>query len=118
MFGNEPYSEMISWIPTLSPIMKSLFPALLLFAPGVSSAPLTAPSGVDAGVQEAVSVRKVQGALKDWKAAIAHVLPSSAETAWLDLPWQATLRAGLVKGAMEQKPVLLWAMNGHPLAST
>ncbi len=54
----------------------------------------------------------------DWRAAIEHVLPEPSETAWMGLPWEPSLRAGLVAGRQQSKPVLLWAMNGHPLAST
>ncbi len=47
-----------------------------------------------------------------------HVLPAPSEVLWQDLPWQPSLLAGLVEGRRLDKPVLLWAMNGHPLAST
>ena len=91
--------------------MQSLFLSLVLLAPAALF-----PQVQTAQPQKGQALPSPE--LKDWKAAIAHVLPSPAETAWLDLPWQPTLRAGLVTGAAEKKPVLLWAMNGHPLAST
>ena len=49
---------------------------------------------------------------------VRYVVPSDEELAWLDLGWKTSLASGLEAGAREGKPVLLWAMNGHPLAST
>ena len=45
------------------------------------------------------------------------VLPG-AEEAWLTIPWHATLHEGLRAAGLEQKPLLLWLMNGHPLGCT
>jgi len=45
------------------------------------------------------------------------VLPG-AEEAWLTIPWHATLHEGLRAAGHEQKPLLLWLMNGHPLGCT
>ncbi|RTZ91267.1 MAG: hypothetical protein DSY81_06695 [Bacillota bacterium] len=52
--------------------------------------------------------------LDAWKRA---VLPG-AEEAWLTIPWHATLHEGLHAAGHEQKPLLLWLMNGHPLGCT
>lgn len=54
----------------------------------------------------------------DWRAVLRHVLPQAEELVWQDLPWEPSLHAGLAAGRAQDKPVLLWAMNGHPLAST
>ena len=45
------------------------------------------------------------------------VLPG-AEEAWLTIPWHATLHEGLRAAGQQQKPLLLWLMNGHPLGCT
>lgn len=74
--------------------------ALALVAPQESAAP---PPGADAGNHEAL---------------LAHVVPSEEELRWRAIPWRATLGDGLRDGAATRKPVLLWAMNGHPLGST
>ena len=44
-----------------------------------------------------------------------HVLPAVGEQAWRAIPWHDTLRQGLMVGHEQHRPVLLWAMNGHPL---
>lgn len=51
-------------------------------------------------------------------AIVRHVVPGEDELRWRAIPWRPTLRAGLRDGAAAEKPVLLWAMNGHPLGST
>jgi hypothetical protein len=49
---------------------------------------------------------------------VQQVVPKPDELAWRAIPWRATLRAGLLDATAERKPVLLWAMNGHPLGTT
>lgn len=55
---------------------------------------------------------------KTFEALVAHVVPEDKELRWRSIPWRPTLRDGLRDGAAAEKPVLLWAMNGHPLGST
>ena len=49
---------------------------------------------------------------------LAAIVPSASELDWRTVPWQAELRTALVEAGRAQKPVLLWAMNGHPLGQT
>lgn len=44
-----------------------------------------------------------------------YVLPRAEETAWLELGWGSQLHAALGRARDAGKPVLFWAMNGHPL---
>ena len=46
------------------------------------------------------------------------ILPDEAELAWEKIPWLPTFRDGMVRASTEQKPLLLWVMNGHPLGCT
>jgi len=55
---------------------------------------------------------------ESFDAIVAHVLPDESELAWSDMPWRPTLSMGMRDGARLGKPVLVWAMNGHPLGST
>ena len=48
----------------------------------------------------------------------AHVLPRTEELAWKALGWRASLWDGVVEAQAARKPILLWAMNGHPLGCT
>ncbi|MEM1449957.1 MAG: hypothetical protein AAGI22_12650 [Planctomycetota bacterium] len=49
---------------------------------------------------------------------VRHVVPGPDEMRWRSVPWRPTLFDGLREGARLKRPVLLWAMNGHPLGST
>lgn len=51
----------------------------------------------------------------DWRALIAT---TAAETAWERIPWLASFHAGVRSAAEQEKPLLLWVMNGHPLGCT
>jgi hypothetical protein len=60
----------------------------------------------------------------------APVLDESSYGRWRDfvfehfqaqrdlIPWRTTLAEGARDAAREGKPILLWAMNGHPLGCT
>lgn len=47
-----------------------------------------------------------------------HILPAGSEIRFLEIPWQRTFAEGVLKANRAGKPVLLWAMNGHPLGCT
>jgi hypothetical protein len=47
-----------------------------------------------------------------------QILPTTQELAWDKIPWRATYWDGIVDAQKADKPVLLWAMNGHALACT
>ena len=44
-----------------------------------------------------------------------HVLPSAEEQRWLAIPWHSRLWDAVEEARRVHKPILLWAMNGHPL---
>ena len=45
----------------------------------------------------------------------AHVLPSPEEERWLAIGWRSRLWDAVEEARESGKPILLWAMNGHPL---
>ncbi len=47
-----------------------------------------------------------------------EVLPTKQERAFFELPWQPTLWDGLVEAQKQEKPILLYTMNGSPLGCT
>jgi hypothetical protein len=47
-----------------------------------------------------------------------YVRPKKEELAYQAIRWRPTLWEGVVEAQQEEKPILLWAMNGHPLACT
>jgi len=51
--------------------------------------------------------------LAPWR---AHLLPAAGELE--RIPWVPSFAEGVLRSAREQRPLLFWAMNGHPLACT
>lgn len=47
-----------------------------------------------------------------------HVLPSADELKWTAVDWRASFWDAVIEAQKADKPILLWAMNGHPLACT
>ncbi len=47
-----------------------------------------------------------------------HISPTAAELRWTQIPWLTTFRDGLAQADSQDKPLLLWVMNGHPLGCT
>lgn len=47
-----------------------------------------------------------------------YLVPPRAEQTWLDVDWRPEFWGAVREGQAERKPVLLWAMNGHPLGCT
>jgi hypothetical protein len=48
----------------------------------------------------------------------ADIGPQESDAAWQRIDWMPSYREGLEAAAQEQKPILLWVMNGHPLGCT
>jgi hypothetical protein len=47
-----------------------------------------------------------------------EVLPSKDEERWREVPWRPSVWDAVVEAAQTDRPVLVWAMNGHPLGCT
>ncbi len=45
-------------------------------------------------------------------------MPTEQDLAWNRIPWRTSFQEGLLEAGEKQKPMLLWAMNGHPLGCT
>jgi hypothetical protein len=46
------------------------------------------------------------------------ILPKKRDLRWQAVPWRASFWDAVLRGAETDRPVLLWAMNGHPLGCT
>lgn len=44
--------------------------------------------------------------------------PQPSDAAWQQIDWLPSYTEGLEAADAEQKPILLWVMNGHPLGCT
>ncbi len=47
-----------------------------------------------------------------------RIRPKTSELAFEDCDWKPTFWEAVVEAQTTAKPILLWAMNGHPLACT
>jgi hypothetical protein len=47
-----------------------------------------------------------------------QVYPAGADLAWRKIPWIPSVWDGIVEGQRSDRPILMWIMNGHPLACT
>ncbi len=49
---------------------------------------------------------------------LAAIVPAAEDRAWRAIAWRAEFRGAMLEAGEAGKPVLLWAMNGHPLGQT
>jgi len=47
-----------------------------------------------------------------------YILPKSSELTWQKVPWRPTYWGAVIEAQKKRRPILLWTMNGHPLANT
>ena len=40
------------------------------------------------------------------------------ESSWREIPWRPNLGEAIIEARKENKPILLWIMNGHPCGMT
>ena len=45
-------------------------------------------------------------------------LQPEADAPWRTIPWRVSLLAARQEAAKQQKPIFIWAMDGHPLGCT
>ena len=48
----------------------------------------------------------------------SSVIPDAREQGWRKIPWHANFWDAVIEAQAKDKPVLLWAMNGHPMGGT
>ena len=55
---------------------------------------------------------------KNYKKWRDYIVPTEQDLAWTRIQWRTSFQEGLLEAGEKQKPMLLWAMNGHPLGCT
>lgn len=48
----------------------------------------------------------------------AYLLPKKEEIRWQQIDWRPAFWQGVIEAQKQEKPLLVWAMNGHPLGCT
>lgn len=46
-----------------------------------------------------------------------YILPKGKELRWQQIPWRPTWAQAVAAAKKENKPIYVWAMNGHPLGN-
>lgn len=54
----------------------------------------------------------------DVETLMKSIQPSAEELAWKRIPWRTSFREAVAEAQRAERPVLLWAMDGHPMACT
>ncbi len=99
----------VSRLGTLSTFVALALPLLVgTIASGQEAHSPDAPT-------RAFDIELSDGNFAQW---LDHIAPTEAELDWENIPWLATFHEGIVKANAEDKPLLLWVMNGHPLGCT
>ena len=55
--------------------------------------------------------------VEEFKQLHREIQPES-DAAWRTIPWETSLLDAQATAAREQKPIFIWAMDGHPLGCT
>ena len=55
---------------------------------------------------------------ENWDVWKSYIQPLPSELAWTQIPWVTTFSEGVNLAKAQEKPLLLWVMNGHPLGCT
>ena len=80
----------------------------LAVLPGSAQEPSTTGASVAVPTLDASSFRR-------W---FDYIRPNADEQRWRAIPWRPTVWAALVEAQSLDRPILVWAMNGHPMACT
>jgi hypothetical protein len=80
--------------------------------------PTLAVLAVAAAAPQGAEVALPQLRLADLERWRELVRPTADEAAYLEIPWIPSFAEGMRRADAEQKPLLFWAMNGHPLGCT
>lgn len=87
----------------------------LLLGAALAVAPLAAE---DDAAARAAALHAPSPSVTDLDAWRAHVRPTADESAAETIAWLPDMVSGLRRSEAEQRPLLLWLMNGHPLGCT
>lgn len=72
----------------------------------------SAPASEPAPLTTATAIHPAQ-----FEALFASIKPTKTELKWLEIPWLGKILEGRQAARAAEKPMFLWAMNGHPLGT-
>lgn len=74
----------------------------------------TARSPQDSPRAEEATIELTEQTYAMWR---DYILPQASELRWQQIAWRSSVATGLEEAQRQQKPLLLWIMNGHPLGN-
>ncbi len=92
-------------------LILTLLAAALQQAAPVQTSPV--PVTGEAAALESLELRRSD--LAEWR---AHLLPGEVDMRFARIPWEPTFLDGVRLASEQDRPLLLWLMNGHPLGCT
>ena len=85
--------------------MKHVLIALFLLTSWVSVSAPQAARTLELNEKNCATIRQALTSPKD-------------ESGWREIPWRPNLGEAIIEARKENKPILLWIMNGHPCGMT
>ena len=71
------------------------------------------PSGFERLKSAAIKLNRA-----NYRRYLRYIVPRRSEQGWRNIPWRPTYWQGVLEAQRRRKPMLVWAMNGHPLGLT
>lgn len=65
--------------------------------------------------QQAQAPQPTEASFARWK---QYLQPSAQDQRWQEISWHPVFWEGVQHARSQDKPILLWVMNGHPLGCT
>lgn len=66
----------------------------------------------------ALEARAFELTAENYKQTRDFILPKPGEETWREIPWRVVFWDAVIDANKEDKPILLYAMNGHPFGCT
>ncbi len=82
-----------------------MIPSTILACVAAMAGHVATPSGDDGQALD-------DSTFAEWR---EYLTPTEPEMCWRTIPWRETFQQAVRDSQIEGKPILLWAMNGHPL---
>ena len=91
------------------PITQIFVATFVLIGSAYESGVIVGPSSADDNIQ------LTSDNYEAWR---SFIVPDESELTFLEIPWRTEFGKAVIDADRQDKPILLWAMNGHPLGCT
>jgi hypothetical protein len=85
---------------------------------GIQFPPWFIPNDLPVSSHEADSIDEKELTDANYAKWRDHVLPKNWELSYRRIPWRTSFWDAVIEAQARDRPILLWAMNGHPLCNT